>query len=66
MFCSRWPDALCNLFDVIKEKNMYGRKYMGIVRSTFIIDTAGKLVKEWRKVRVPGHVAAVLDFVRTM
>lgn len=55
------PDeTLCNAFDVMKEKSMYGRKYMGIERSTFIFDTNGKLVHEWRKVKVPGHVENVL------
>lgn len=55
------PDEkLCTLFDVIKEKNMYGKKYMGIERSTFLIDKAGKLAQEWRKVRVKGHVDEVL------
>jgi len=57
-------ETLCELFDVIQEKNMYGRKYMGIERSTFVIDVEGKLRKEWRKVRIPGHVEAVLDFVK--
>ena len=57
-------EKVCNLFDVIKEKNMYGRKYMGIERSTFLIDTKGKLVKEWRKVRVKGHVDDVLESIK--
>jgi len=55
---------ICELFDVIKEKNMYGKKFMGIERSTFAIDSEGKLVKEWRKVKVPGHAEEVLDFVK--
>ncbi len=59
-------EELCKTFDVIKEKNMYGKKFMGIVRSTFVIDENGKLVKEWRKVKVPGHVDEVLDFVKGM
>ncbi len=54
-------EKLCKQFDVIKEKNMYGRKYMGIERSTFLIDSNGVLRFEWRKVRVPGHVDAVLE-----
>ena len=54
-------ETLCQLFDVIKEKNMYGRKYMGIERSTFLIDTNGILINEWRKVKVKGHVEEVLD-----
>jgi thioredoxin-dependent peroxiredoxin len=53
-------EALCRQFDVIKEKNMYGRKVMGIERSTFLVDAAGVLRKEWRKVKVDGHVADVL------
>jgi len=54
-------EKVCKLFDVIKEKNMYGRKYMGIERSTFLIDQKGILVNEWRKVRVKGHVEEVLE-----
>ena len=54
-------EVLCKLFDVIHEKNLYGRKYMGIVRSTFLIDSEGILRQEWRKVRVPDHAQAVLD-----
>ncbi len=58
------PDeTLCRQFDVIQEKNMYGRKFMGIVRSTFLIDGEGILRQEWRKVRVKGHAQAVLDAV---
>jgi peroxiredoxin Q/BCP len=56
------PDeTLCRLFDVIKEKNMYGRKVLGIERSTFLIDGGGVLRREWRKVKVDGHVAEVLE-----
>ena len=54
-------ESLCKLFDVIKEKNMYGRKYMGIERSTFLINDQGVLIEEWRKVKVKGHAQAVLD-----
>jgi len=54
-------ETLCKQFDVIHEKNMYGRKYMGLVRSTFLIDAEGVLLQEWRKVRVAGHAQAVLD-----
>jgi peroxiredoxin Q/BCP len=55
------PDeALCRQFDVIKEKNMYGRKTLGIERSTFLVDAKGVLRGEWRKVKVPGHVDEVL------
>ena len=53
-------EQLCQLFDVIKEKNMYGRKVMGIERSTFLIDPEGKLAAEWRKVKVKGHIEALL------
>ena len=52
---------VCNLFDVIKEKNMYGKKVMGIERSTFIIDENGILIKEYRKVKVKGHVDSILE-----
>lgn len=54
-------EKACQIFDVIKEKNMYGRKFMGIERSTFLIDEKGKLRKEWRKVKVKGHVEEVLS-----
>jgi peroxiredoxin Q/BCP len=56
-------EKACNIFDVIKEKNMYGRKVMGIERSTFLIDEKGKLRREWRKVKVKGHVDEVLGAV---
>ena len=59
------PDEkICNMFDVIKEKNMYGKKYMGVERSTFIINEKGILIKEWRKVKVQGHALEVLDFIK--
>ena len=57
-------ETVCQLFDVIKEKNMYGRKYMGIERSTFLIDTNGNLINEWRKVKVKGHVKEVLGALK--
>ena len=61
------PDeTLCTQYDVIKMKNMYGKQVRGIERSTFLIDSTGKLVQEWRKVKVPGHVDAVLDAVRSL
>jgi peroxiredoxin Q/BCP len=61
------PDEiLCSVFGVIKEKNMYGRKYMGIERSTFIFDSKGKLIHEIRKVKVKGHVDQVLALVGAM
>lgn len=59
-------EQACALFDVIKEKNMYGRKVMGIERSTFLIDATGKLRREWRKVKVDGHVDEVLAAVREL
>jgi peroxiredoxin Q/BCP len=59
-------EKACKLFDVIKEKNMYGRKVMGIERSTFLIDGSGKLRKEWRKVKVKGHVDEVLEAIKEL
>lgn len=53
-------EILCAMFDVMREKNMYGRKVMGVERSTFLIDGQGVLREEWRKVKVPGHVEEVL------
>ena len=59
------PDeSLCKKFDVIHEKSLYGRIFMGVVRSTFLIDESGKLRQEWRKVRVKGHAAEVLETVK--
>lgn len=61
------PDEqLCELFDVIKMKNMYGKQVRGIERSTFLIDADGKLVKEWRKVKVKGHADEVLEAVKAL
>ncbi len=57
-------EAVCRQFDVIKTKNMYGKQVQGIERSTFLINRQGVLVQEWRKVKVPGHVAEVLAAVR--
>jgi len=59
-------ETLCQLFDVIKEKNMYGKKVMGIERSTFLIDSKGILRAEWRKVKVAGHVDEVLNTVKAL
>jgi peroxiredoxin Q/BCP len=59
-------ETVCNLFGVIKMKNMYGRQVRGIERSTFLIDKTGTLRQEWRKVRVKGHVAAVLEAVQSL
>jgi peroxiredoxin Q/BCP len=61
------PDeTMCRKFDVIREKTLYGRKFMGVERSTFLIDAAGKLRREWRKVKVKGHAAEVLDAVKEL
>lgn len=61
------PDEkLCKLFDVIKMKSMYGRQYLGIERSTFLIDPQGKLTQEWRKVKVKDHVKTVLKTIETL
>ena len=58
------PDeTMCNAYGVMKEKSMYGRKYMGIERSTFLISPDGLLIKEWRGVKVPGHVEEVYKFL---
>jgi len=54
-------ERLCSLFDVIKEKSLYGRKYLGVERSTFLLDGTGRLRQEWRKVKVPGHAEEVLE-----
>jgi len=59
-------EQACQLFDVIKEKNMYGRKVLGIERSTFLIDAEGVLRREWRKVSVGGHVEEVLEAVKAL
>tara|TARA_R110000782_G_scaffold58236_3_gene121853 strand:- start:798 stop:1268 length:471 start_codon:yes stop_codon:yes gene_type:complete len=61
------PDErVCRQFDVIQEKSLYGRKFMGVERSTFLIDADGKLRQEWRKVKVKGHAAEVLDAVKAL
>jgi len=54
-------EALCRMFDVIKPKSLYGKKYLGVERSTFLLDGGGRLRQEWRKVKVPGHAEAVLE-----
>ena len=59
-------ETACRLFDVIKMKNMYGKKVRGIERSTFVIDDRGVVRREWRGVKVPGHVEEVLEFVKTL
>lgn len=61
------PDeTLCRLFDVMQLKKLYGREYMGIDRSTFLIDEQGVLRQQWRKVKVPGHAAAVLEALQAL
>ena len=61
------PDEkVCKKFDVIQEKSLYGRKFMGVERSTFLIDSAGKLRREWRKVKVKNHATEVLDAVKAL
>lgn len=59
-------ERACGIFDVIKQKNMYGKQVRGIERSTFVIDANGVLVREWRKVKVEGHVAEVLNFAQSL
>jgi thioredoxin-dependent peroxiredoxin len=59
-------EKLCTQFDVIKMKNMYGKQVRGIERSTFLIDRDGKLAREWRKVKVDGHVDEVLAAVKAL
>ena len=59
-------ETACKLFDVIKMKNMYGKKVRGIERSTFVIDHKGVVRREWRGVKVPGHIEEVLDFAKTL
>lgn len=59
-------ESLCRAFDVIREKNMYGRKVLGVERSTFLIDRNGVLRREWRKVRVKGHAEEVLEAVQSL
>lgn len=61
------PDeTICNLFGVMKDKNMYGKKVRGIERSTFLVDENGVLLKEWRKVKVDGHAQDVLDSLKDL
>ncbi len=57
---------LCEAFDVIQMKSLYGRKYLGIERSTFVLDEKGKVIREWRKVKVNGHAEEVLDYLRSL
>jgi peroxiredoxin Q/BCP len=59
-------ETVCKLFGVIKPKNMYGRKVRGVERSTFVVDEKGVVAREWRGVKVPGHVQEVLNFVKAL
>lgn len=59
-------ELACNLFNVMKMKNMYGKQVRGIERSTFVIDSNGNLAREWRGVKVEGHVPEVLQFIKTL
>jgi thioredoxin-dependent peroxiredoxin len=59
-------EALCRLFDVIKLKKLYGKEHLGIERSTFLIDSDGRLAREWRGVKVPGHVEEVLEAAQAL
>jgi len=59
-------EKLCQLFGVMKMKNMYGKQVRGVERSTFLFDSSGKLVKEWRGLKVPGHVTEVLQAAQTI
>ena len=59
-------EQLCSLFSVIKDKKLYGKAVRGIERSTFVLDQAGAIVREWRGVKVPDHAQEVLDFVKTL
>jgi len=59
-------EAVCQLFDVIKLKKLYGKEYMGVDRSTFLLDAKGVLRQEWRGVKVPGHVDAVLEAAQAL
>ena len=59
-------EAACKAFDVIREKSLYGRKYLGVDRSTFLFDKGGTLAREWRGVKVKGHAQEVLDAVKAL
>jgi thioredoxin-dependent peroxiredoxin len=59
-------EEVCRLFDVIRPKSLYGRKYLGVERSTFLLDGAGRLQREWRKVKVAGHAEEVLEAARSL
>ncbi|MCQ4311948.1 peroxiredoxin [Stutzerimonas sp. VN223-3] len=65
LICDK-DEQLCQLFDVIKLKKLYGKEYMGVDRSTFLVDSDGVLRQEWRGVKVPGHVEAVLQAAQAL
>ncbi|SET69848.1 peroxiredoxin Q/BCP [Marinobacter segnicrescens] len=65
LICDK-DESVCGLFDVIKLKKLYGKEYMGIDRSTFLIDKEGRLRKEWRGVKVKGHAQEVLEAVKAL
>ena len=58
-------EKVCSIFDVMKMKKLYGGEYRGVERSTFVIDRQGRIAKEWRGVKVPGHAQEVLDFLKS-
>ena len=59
-------EKMCKAFDVMKMKSMYGKQYIGVDRSTFLIDEKGRVIKEWRSVKVKGHVEEVLSLVKEL
>jgi len=63
---SDFDEKLCNIFEVIKPKKLYGREYLGIERSTFLFDVRGNLVREWRKVKIKGHALEVLQAAQNL
>ena len=66
LLLSDTDEAMCNAFGAIVEKSMYGKKYLGIDRCTFLFDASGKLARDWRKVSAKGHAAAVLEAVKAL
>lgn len=66
LLLSDTDETVCRQFDVMKLKKLYGKEYVGIERSTFVLDAAGEIVREWRKVKVAGHAQAVLDAVKEL
>ena len=59
-------EELCSIFSTVKMKNLYGRKYRGIDRSTFVLDEKGRLLQEWRSVKVKGHAEEVLAYIKSL